>query len=118
MTDNVVDPAVTDRLDIRWFVQIEAKCTGPYGTMTVKAALWMTLGTYAGEMTPAIMAENINQRGICEGDVTEVIGMDVPVMVGEAALATRGIMPEDISSMTIESVLVDDTPVASNFIQD
>jgi hypothetical protein len=111
------DPAL-DRIDIRWFVEVQAACSGPFGELVIEANFVMTLGTYSGKMTPQIMAENINQRGISEGDVAKIVGTDLPLVVGEAALKTRGVRAEDIVSMSIEGVVLDDKTIAETYSRD
>jgi hypothetical protein len=101
---------VLDRIDIRWAVRTRTEFDTPVGTATALGSFLMTLGAYPGPATRQIMADNINARGVHDGDLEEVScpGGAPSLRQATEIVSARGIRVEDIVEMTIQTVIVDD----------
>lgn len=104
------DAGILDRIDIRWSVRTRSLIDTRLGKAIAHGAFSMRLGTYSGPTTQRIMADNINARGVHEGDIETVSCIDGSPSDEEVLdlLNARGIRPEDIVEMIIQDVIVDD----------
>lgn len=110
------DANVRDRIDVRWKVVTRSPISTPRGDAVAEAEFFMTLGTYGGDITAKDMADNINARGVYDGDVVSVSspGDAVTVAVATEVMHRRGVKEGDIVEMVVAAVMLDDCEIAES----
>ena len=104
---------ILDRIDVRYAVEAHFEF-GRRDFFVAKASFQITCGVYDGPPTTAMMADLIQSRGVHDMDIVDLTGTDHSKEIVAAMIQERGVKAEDIRSMTIAAVMVDDEDVAES----
>lgn len=110
------DDNVRDRIDVRWAVRTRSPIDTSHGPAVAYASFLITLGTYGGDIAIGQMTDNINARGVHDGDVIFVTSPGDAVTLDEASriMRDRGVAETDIIDMLIAAIVLDDEEIAQS----